>query len=66
MAKAKAEAPLRRDGQEDGHPEVCFDREQRRPYHLDGNGERVYHECPAGFAYDDDGRLQRLPEPAAE
>jgi hypothetical protein len=53
--------PLAKDGSEQG-PQVAFDAAKRLNYHLDSLGERVYHECPPGYAFDDQGRLQPLPE----
>lgn len=56
--EAAAEEP-RREGQEAGGPEVRLDPERRRLYHVNAAGERVYHDCPAGFTYDDAGALVR-------
>lgn len=37
-------------------PDVIFDIEQRRNYHL-REGQRVWHEVPRGYEFDADGRL---------
>lgn len=64
----KPEAPpeprkVRREGEPGGGPEVAFDLERRQNYHLNTLGERVYHGIPAGYAFDDQGRIQPLPAP---
>jgi hypothetical protein len=57
---------LRWEGDPEGEPRVGFDAERRQNYHLNGVGERVYHETPVGFAFDESGRLRATAAGEAE
>lgn len=63
--KAEEEAPrLRKEGEEGGYAQVGFDRERRCNYHLNALGEKVYHGIPAGYEFNEHGKLQKLPDAA--
>lgn len=46
-----------REGSQQGPATVRYDPKQHANFHLDGNGERVYHQKPPGFRFNADGTL---------
>ena len=59
----------RREGDPEGSPSVLFDPQERRHYHLDRLGNRIYHAVPEGFQPDEAGALTAIspaPEPPAK
>ena len=61
-ARLPEQGKQRREGMEEGYPQARYDGDKRQWYHLDGNGERVYHERPKGVRFDEQGRMVRQPE----
>lgn len=56
------DAGMIEEGSPVGSPSVRFCPTERRWYHLNCRRERVYDECPAGYAYDDQGNAIPVKE----
>lgn len=54
-------AEPRREGSREGPAEVAFDAGKKANFHVLSNGEKVYHEVPAGFTFDPTGSLSQTP-----
>lgn len=58
MASKDPDEGMVRDGDGDITVRVCS--KEKRPYHLDVNGKRIWHGVPEGFEYDAAGVLREI------
>lgn len=53
-------AGMIREGSKEGPATVRFDSIRKQNFHLNGNGEAVFHEKPDGYRFDDQGVLHPM------